>query len=65
MTLSIAFIGFGEAGQTIARGLATEGVTGTVSQGNFKADQLDADLEARTVTLRGNARLRVDPRGAR
>lgn len=44
---------------------STEGVTGTVSQGNFKADQLDADLEARTVTLRGNARLRVDPRGAR
>lgn len=44
---------------------STEGVTGTVSQGNFKADRLDADLEARTVTLRGNARLRVDPRGAR
>lgn len=40
-------------------------VTGTVSQGTFSADRLDADLEARTVTLRGNARLRVDPRGAR
>ncbi|OWK31772.1 LPS export ABC transporter periplasmic protein LptC [Sphingomonas mucosissima] len=42
-----------------------DGVTGTVSQGNFSADRLDADLEARTVTLRGNARLRVNPRGAR
>ena len=42
-----------------------EAVTGTVSQGTFSADRLDADLEARTVTLRGNARLRVNPRGAR
>lgn len=41
------------------------GVTGTVRQGNFSADRLSADLEARTVTLRGNARLRVNPRGAR
>jgi lipopolysaccharide export system protein LptC len=40
-------------------------VTGTVSQGTFSANRLDADLEARTVTLRGNARLRVTPRGAR
>lgn len=40
-------------------------VTGTVSQGTFSANRLDADLEARTVTLRGNARLRVNPRGAR
>jgi lipopolysaccharide export system protein LptC len=44
---------------------STEGVTGTVSQGSFSANRLDADLEARTVTLRGNARLRVNPRGAR
>jgi lipopolysaccharide export system protein LptC len=40
-------------------------VTGTVSQGTFSANRLDADLEARTVTLRGNARLRVNPRGTR
>jgi lipopolysaccharide export system protein LptC len=40
-------------------------VTGTVSQGTFSANRLDADLEARTVILRGNARLRVNPRGAR
>ena len=40
-------------------------VTGTVSQGTFSGDRLDADLEARTVILRGNARLRVDPRGTR
>lgn len=38
-------------------------VTGTLSQGTFSANRLDADLEARTVTLRGNARLRVNPRG--
>ncbi|MCC2980517.1 MULTISPECIES: LPS export ABC transporter periplasmic protein LptC [unclassified Sphingomonas] len=44
---------------------STDGVTGTVSQGSFSANRLDADLEARTVTLRGNARLRVNPRGAR
>jgi lipopolysaccharide export system protein LptC len=42
-----------------------DAVTGTVSQGTFSANRLDADLEARTVTLRGNARLRVNPRGAR
>ncbi|WBH17533.1 LPS export ABC transporter periplasmic protein LptC [Sphingomonas radiodurans] len=40
-------------------------VTGTVAQGTFSANRLDADLEARTVTLRGNARLRVNPRGTR
>ncbi|QNE30647.1 LPS export ABC transporter periplasmic protein LptC [Sphingomonas sp. NBWT7] len=40
-------------------------VTGTVSQGTFSADRLDADLESRTVTLRGNARLRVNPRATR
>lgn len=41
------------------------GVTGTVRQGRFRADRLDADLEDRTVTLRGNARLRIDPAAAR
>lgn len=44
---------------------STGAVTGTVAQGKFSADRLDADLEARTVTLRGNARLRVNPRGNR
>ena len=49
-----------------SRKLQSDGaVTGTVSQGTFSANRLDADLEARTVTLRGNARLRVNPRGTR
>jgi len=38
-------------------------VTGTVPQGSFSADRLRADLEARTVTLDGDARLRIRPRG--
>ena len=41
------------------------GVTGTVPQGSFSANRLRADLEARTVTLQGNARLRIQPRGPR
>ena len=41
------------------------GVTGTVRQGDFSADRMDADLEDRTVTLRGNARLRIDPASTR
>ncbi|UVO50762.1 LPS export ABC transporter periplasmic protein LptC [Sphingomonas sp. SUN019] len=40
-------------------------VTGTVKQGNFSANRLDANLEERTVTLRGNARLRVTPGSTR
>lgn len=36
-------------------------VTGTTSMGNFSGDRLDADLEARTVRLTGNARLRIAP----
>lgn len=36
-------------------------VNGTVRQGRFRADRMDADLDSRTVTLRGNARLRIDP----
>lgn len=40
-------------------------VTGTVPQGDFRADRLRADLESRTVTLDGNARLRIVPRGPR
>lgn len=38
-------------------------VTGSVPQGRFRADRLRADLESRTVTLDGNARLRIVPRG--
>ncbi|WP_236701582.1 MULTISPECIES: LPS export ABC transporter periplasmic protein LptC [unclassified Sphingomonas] len=38
-------------------------VTGTVPQGVFSANKLHADLEARTVRLDGNARLRIVPRG--
>ncbi|WP_375288197.1 LPS export ABC transporter periplasmic protein LptC [Sphingomonas sp.] len=40
-------------------------VTGTVPQGTFRGDRLRADLEARTVTLDGNARLRIVPARAR
>ena len=40
-------------------------VTGSVPQGTFSADRLRADLESRTVTLDGNARLRIVPRGPR
>jgi lipopolysaccharide export system protein LptC len=36
-------------------------VTGTVPQGRFSANKLHADLENRTVTLDGNARLRFVP----
>lgn len=49
-----------------ARTMASGGaVTGTVRQGRFSANRLRADLDARTVTLSGNARLRIQPRGAR
>jgi lipopolysaccharide export system protein LptC len=41
---------------------STAAVTGTVRQGTFSGDSMRADLEARTVTLDGNARLRIDPR---
>lgn len=40
-------------------------VTGSVRQGTFSANHLRADLEARTVTLEGNARLRIAGRGSR
>jgi len=40
-------------------------VTGTVPQGNFSADTLNADLEGRTVRLSGNARLRFVPGGTK
>ena len=40
-------------------------VTGAVRQGTFSGNQMRADLQARTVTLDGNARLRISPRGSR
>lgn len=39
-----------------------DGVIGTVPQGRFSANRMRADLESRTVTLDGNARLHVTPR---
>jgi lipopolysaccharide export system protein LptC len=40
-------------------------VTGTVPQGTFSANQMNADLETHIVTLDGNARLRIVPRRTR
>ncbi len=37
------------------------GVTGAIPAGTFSADRLTADLSARTITLSGNARLRMIP----
>jgi lipopolysaccharide export system protein LptC len=39
-------------------------VTGTTPQGSFSGDRLEADLEARTVKMTGNARLRIVPGNA-
>jgi lipopolysaccharide export system protein LptC len=41
--------------------LGTGGVAGTVPAGSFSADRLEVDLDARTVSLIGNARLRMVP----
>jgi lipopolysaccharide export system protein LptC len=38
-------------------------VEGRMPTGTFRADHLGADLEARTVTLEGNARLRIEQIG--
>ncbi len=38
-----------------------EGVSGAVPAGTFSADSLKVDLEARTIVLDGNARLRMVP----
>ena len=40
-------------------------VTGQVPQGTFRADKLRANLEDRTVTLDGNARLRIVPQSTK
>ena len=37
------------------------GVSGAVPAGTFSANTLRADLDARTVSLNGNARLRMVP----
>ena len=37
------------------------GVEGAVPAGTFRADRLDADLQQRTITLSGNARLQMQP----
>lgn len=39
-------------------------VTGSTPQGNFSGKRLEADLEARTVRIVGNARLRIVPKRA-
>ena len=41
--------------------LGDEGVSGAVPAGTFSADALRVDLDARTITLDGNARLRMVP----
>ena len=41
--------------------LGEEGVSGAVPAGTFSADSLRVDLDARTITLDGNARLRMVP----
>ena len=44
-----------------SRSLRSRGsVEGRMPAGTFRADHLSADLEGRTVTLEGNARLRID-----
>ena len=48
--------------RTLASGGA---VTGRVTQGTFSANRMRADLAERTVTLDGNARLRIVPRRTR
>ncbi|RDE04728.1 LPS export ABC transporter periplasmic protein LptC [Sphingomonas aracearum] len=40
-------------------------VTGRVPQGSFSANRMRADLENQTVSLDGNARLRIVPRGTK
>ena len=49
-----------------ARILLTDGVVeGRTNIGTFRADRLEADLAGRTVSLNGNARLRIEQNGLR
>lgn len=41
--------------------LGSGGVDGAIPAGTFRADRISADLAARTITLSGNARLRMQP----
>jgi lipopolysaccharide export system protein LptC len=43
------------------RMVGSGGVSGAVPAGTFSANRLEADLGARTVSLVGNARLRMVP----
>ncbi|MBV1916541.1 MAG: LPS export ABC transporter periplasmic protein LptC [Sphingomonadaceae bacterium] len=43
------------------KAVGSGGVSGSVSTGTFAADSIIADLDARTVTLEGNARLLMTP----
>lgn len=43
------------------RATGTGGVSGAIPAGTFSADRIIADLGERTVTLDGNARLRMEP----
>lgn len=43
------------------RMVGSGGVSGAIPAGTFSANRLEADLEARTVTLAGNARLNMIP----
>lgn len=43
------------------KAIGTGGISGSVPTGTFQANSIIADLEARTVTLDGNARLRMTP----
>jgi lipopolysaccharide export system protein LptC len=53
--------------QNVAIDLASQkvvgsgGVSGAIPAGTFRADRIEADLEARTIALVGNARLRMEP----
>ena len=48
------------------RSLRSEGVVeGRTNIGTFRADRLEADLAGRTVSLNGNARLRIEQNGLR
>ncbi len=41
--------------------VGSEGVEGAVPAGTFSADRITADLDARVISLQGNARLTMQP----